>query len=235
VDVCVGSTPPLARGMQSYYAWVLPAAKGTASGDSRTFCLEGDATVTGAVIRWMREAARLLDDEREIGPLAASVPDAGGVLFVPAFTGLNVPYQDSEARGSILGLTLGAGRAHIARAFLDSLGFQVRAILDQVEIESGIRVRELKVGGGISASDEACQVQADWLGIPVARPAFTDTTSRAAALLAGLGAGAWPSTDALPPMPGMATVFEPRLTADRRDEGYARWQRAVELVRGYRP
>ncbi len=244
VDVCVGSTPPAALRMQSYYAWVLPGApgaEGTADagapggGLRRTYCLEGDATVTGAVIRWLRESARLLDDEREIGPLAETVPDAGGVLFVPAFTGLNVPYQDSAARGSILGLTLGTSRAHIARAFLDALGFQVRAILDEVAAETGVRVGTLKVGGGISASDAACQVQADWLGIPVTRPAFTDTTSRAAALLAGLGAGAWDSPEALPPLPGGSTVFEPRTSADRRDDGFARWQRGVDLIRGYRP
>ena len=216
--------------MQSYYAWALPGASGTLE---RTYCLEGDATGTGAVIRWMHETARLLDDEKEIGPLAATVPDAAGVTFVPAFTGLNVPYQDSDARGSILGLTLGSSRAHIARAFLDSLGFQVRAITDEVAAETGVRVSRLKVGGGISASDLACQLQADWLGIPVERPEFADTTPRAVALLAGLGAGVWPSVDALPRLPGAVTVFEPRLSADQRDTGFERWLKGVDLVRGY--
>jgi glycerol kinase len=235
VDVCVGSKAPAAQRMQSYYAWVLPHSGRPGDVDSldRTYCLEGDATVTGAVIRWLRETVRLLDDEKEIGPLAATVEDAGGVMFVPAFTGLNVPYLDSDARGSILGLTLGSSRGQIARAFLDSLGFQVRAITDEVAAETGVAVTRLKVGGGISASDLACQLQADWLGFPVARPAFTDTTPRAAALLAGLGAGVWSTLDALPQLPGETTTFEPRLSADARDAGFERWHRAVESVRRF--
>ena len=236
VDVCVGSRAPAAERMQSYYAWALPSSGRPGAADTpidRTYCLEGDATVTGAVIRWMRESARLLDDEREIGPLAATVPDAGGVMFVPAFTGLNVPYLDSAARGAVLGLTLGATRAHIARAFLDALGLAVRAITDEVAAETGVAVTRLKVGGGISASDLACQLQADWLGIPVDRPSFTDTTPRAAALLAGLGAGVWTSLDGLPRLPGETTAFEPRLSADEREAGYDRWARAVAAVRAY--
>ncbi len=232
VDVCVGDVAPSAARMQSYYAWVLPG-DGPAAPLRRTYCIEADATVTGAVIGWLRETARLLDDERDIGPLAGSVADAAGIAFVPAFTGLNVPYHDSAARGSILGLTLGASRAHIARAFLDAIGFQVRAILDEVVAETGVAIGQLKVGGGVSASDVACQVQADWLGIPVARPASTDTTPRAAALLAGIGAGIWASPEVLPPLPGTTTIFEPRLDAAARDDGYSRWQRAVAAVRGY--
>jgi glycerol kinase len=235
VDVCVGSAAPAAQRMQSYYAWALPHSGrlGDVTPLDRTYCLEGDTTVTGAVIRWLHGAARLLDDEKEIGPLAATVEDAGGVMFVPAFTGLNVPYLDSDARGSILGLTLGSSRAQIARAFLDSLGFQVRAITEEVAAETGVRVTRLRVGGGISESDLACQLQADWLGIPVERPAFTDTTPRAAALLAGLGAGVWPALGALPRLPGETTTFEPRLSADARDAGFERWHRAVESVRRY--
>ncbi len=224
VDVCTGSHAPQQERINIYYAWQM--------GGGITYCMEADATVTGAAIRWMRESARLFDRDEEVGLLAASVPDAGGVVFVPAFTGLNVPYNDHNARGTILGLTLGSHRGHIVRAFLEALGYQVRAILETIAAQAGIHVSQLYLGGGVSASDLACQIQADMLGIPTVRPAFTETTARAAALLAGIGAGIW-SADALPPLPSAVTVFEPRLSADERDAGYARWQRAVETVRAW--
>ncbi|HEX5826667.1 MAG TPA: FGGY family carbohydrate kinase [Candidatus Limnocylindrales bacterium] len=241
LDVCAGPTKPEAARMQSYYAWTLPRPlrgpdgrpPATPDAIERTWCVEGDATVTGAAIRWLREGIGLLGDEREIGPLAATVADAGGVTFVPAFTGLNAPDRDERARASILGLTLGSTKAHVARALLDSIGFQVRAMLDEVEDDLGMTVEHLKVGGGISASDVACQVQADRLGIPVERPAFTDTTPRAAALLAGLGAGTWATLDALPPLPGGSTVFEPAMPAARREAEHAHWRRTIDLVRAH--
>ena len=211
--------------MNVYFAWVL---------DGRpSYCLEADTTVTGAAIRWMRENARLFDRDDELGPLAASVPDSGGVVFVPAFTGLNVPYNDHSARGTILGLSLGSNRGHIVRAFLESLGFQVRTILETIQADTGLHVDRLFLGGGISASDEACQIQADLMGIPTVRPTMTETTARGAALLAGLGAGFWKDMDELPPLPGALTTFEPRLTTDERDTGYARWQRAIERARNW--
>jgi glycerol kinase len=223
VDVCVGQHAPDQDQINVYYAWDL--------GDGPVYCLEADTTVTGAAIRWMRDHARLFDHYDELETLARSVPDAGGVVFVPAFTGLNVPYQDRDARGSILGLTLGSTRAHIARAFLESLGYQLRAILETVGADTGIEVQQLFLGGGVSVNDLACQIQADLLGIPTVRPAFTETTARAAALLAGLGAGVWPSINHLPPLPADHTRFEPRLTPDERDAGYERWQKAVNVVR----
>ncbi|HMR63579.1 MAG TPA: FGGY-family carbohydrate kinase, partial [Anaerolineae bacterium] len=176
---------------------------------------------------------RIIDDYAEIGPLAASVPDAGGVVFVPAFTGLNVPYYDPAARGTIFGLTLGTTRAHLARAFLESLGFQLRAILDTIALETGLRVEQLALGGGIAVSDQACQIQADLLGIPTVRPAFTEIAARGAALLAGLGAGVWSSLAELPPLPGAKTVFEPALSADQRDVAYDRWNKAIERTKGW--
>lgn len=222
VDVCVGHHAPVQDKINVYYAWRI--------GDAMTYCLEADTTVSGAAIRWLRERAHLFDRDDEVGPLAASVPDAGGVVFVPAFTGLNVPTNDQDARGTILGLTLSSSRAHIVRAFLDSLGYQVRAILDQIRGDTGLTVDHLYLGGGISVNNVACQIQADWLGIPTIRPAFTETTARAAALLAGLGAGVWPSLSALPPLPAEQTVFEPRLSAAQRDEGFDRWQKALAAV-----
>ena len=223
VDVVTGRDAPDQDKINVYFAWHL--------GDAPTYCLEADTTVSGAVIRWMREEARIFDCDEEVGRLAASVPDSAGVAFVPAFTGLNVPYNDRNARGTILGLTLGSSRAHIARAFLESLGYQVRAILDTIYAETGLSVDRLHLGGGISASDEACQIMADQLGIPTVRPKFTETAARAAALLAGLGAGVWVGVSDLPPLPGGYTLFEPRLSADQREVNYTRWKRAVDCVR----
>ncbi|MDH4135460.1 MAG: FGGY family carbohydrate kinase [Anaerolineae bacterium] len=225
VDVFMGSHAPDQDKINVYFAWHL--------GDAPTYCLEADTTVSGAVIRWMREEAQLFDHDDEVGQLAASVPDSAGVVFVPAFTGLNVPYNDRNARGTILGLTLGSSRAHIARAFLESLGYQVRAILDTIYAETGLRVERLHLGGGICTSDEACQIMADQLGIPTARPTFTETAARAAALLAGLGVGIWTDVSDLPPLPGGFTLFESSLSAEQREANYARWKRAVDCVRSW--
>ena len=225
VNVCLGGRAPAPDSLKVYLAWLL--------GDTATYCLEADTTVTGAAVRWLRESARLFDTDAELSELAALVPDAGGAVFVPAFTGLNVPHNDRDARATLFGLSLGHDRRHIARAFLDSIGFQVRAILETMEAEAGVHVAALKVGGGLSASDLACQLQADWLGRPVIRPQFAETTARAAALLAGLGAGVWPDLRDLPLLPGGRTVFEPRLSADQRDAGYADWRRAVRTVQAW--
>ncbi len=225
VDVCLGDASPVLETIKVYLAWLVQGRP--------TYCLEADTTVTGAAVRWLREGLGLIERDEELGELAASVADADGLVFVPAFTGLNVPYQVRSARGSLLGLTLGHTRAHVARAFLDSIGFQLRAILDEINVRTGVRVQRLKVGGGLSASDTAVAVQADWLGIPVVRSSFRETTARAAALLAGLGAGFWPGQEALPPLPGETAVFEPHLPDERREAGYAAWRRAIDAVTGW--
>ncbi len=223
VDVFLGAQAPEQENLNVYFAWHL--------GDAPTYCLEADTTVTGAAVRWMRENLRIIDRDDELGVLAASVPNAGGVTFVPAFTGLNVPYHDRSARGTLMGMSLGSTRAHVARAFLEAIGYQVRAILETIREDTGLGVTRLHVGGGLAASDAACQIQADLLGIPVIRPEFPQTSARAAALLAGLGAGIWDSPADLPPLPGERHLFEPTLSTAARDAGYDRWQRAVALVR----
>lgn len=225
VNVCLGDAMPELDTIKVYLAWLLD--------DRATYCLEADTTVTGAAVQWLREGARIIDRDEELGELAASVRDAGGVVFVPAFTGLNVPYDVREARGSLLGLTLGHTRAHIARAFLDSIGFQLHAILDEIRASTGVAVTQLKVGGGLSASDAACAIQADWLGIPVVRSSFGETTARAAGLLAGIGAGVWAGEGDLPPLPGQVRVFEPRLDPARRAEGHAAWGHAIAAVQAW--
>ena len=229
VDVVAGDTPPELDGINVYHAWSLP----TADGLRHTYCLEADTTTSGAAARWLATQGGILSAEKELDAVARSVPDAGGVLFVPAFTGLNVPYHDHAARAAILGISLGSDRAHIVRALLDAIGFQVRAILETIDAATGLQVAQLNVGGGLSASDLACQVQADLLGIPVVRPAERETTARGAALLAGLGAGVWRSVDELPGLPPGATTFEPQLNTEQRDALFLRWQRAVEAVRQF--
>lgn len=227
VNVFAGGAAPLSDNLNVYHAWTL------GEDQPHTYCLEADTTASGSAVRWMSERAGLLDGETSLHALASSVPDSGGVIFVPAFTGLNVPYNDHNARASLLGLTLNHDRAHIARAFLEALGYQVRAILEAVQAQSGLQIAELNVGGGLSRADLACQVQADLTGLPVYRPDENETTSRGAALLAGLGAGVWKSQNELPPLPSGGAWFEPRLPADQRETGYARWQRAVEWVRAW--
>ena len=229
VDVVAGDTPSDLEGINVYHAWTLP----TAHGLEHTYCLEADTTTSGAAARWLATQGGILSDEKELDAVARSVPDAGGVLFVPAFTGLNVPYNDHAARAAILGMSLGSDRAHIARALLDAIGFQVRGILETIHADTGLHVAQLNVGGGLSASDLACQVQADLLGIPIVRPAERETTARGAALLAGLGAGVWRSVDDLPDLPAGAVQFEPRLSGDQRDAQYARWQQAVAVVQQF--
>jgi len=257
VNVCLGSHAPDSDVVNIYFAWSLPEEDRrppTADLSSsnpptsnlqpsnlptfqpsnfHTYCLEAETAATGSAIRWMHEHARLIDHHTEVGPLAASVPDSAGVVFVPAFTGLFVPYNDTTARATILGMTLGTTRAHIVRAFVEALAFQVRVILETIKSETGLRVEQLKLGGGVAASNEICQIMADQLGIPLIRPTFTETTARAAALLAGLSAGVWPALSDLPPIPGDYSTFEPRLSTDQRDAAYAHWQRAVERARGW--
>ncbi len=229
VDVVAGDAPPELDGINVYHAWSLP----TEDGLRHAYCLEADTTTSGAAARWLATQGGILTDEKELDAVARSVPDAGGVLFVPAFTGLNVPYHDHMARAAILGMSLGSDRAHIVRALLDAIGFQVRAILETIHANTGLSVAQLNVGGGLSASDLACQVQADLLGIPVVRPAERETTARGAALLAGLGAGVWRSLHELPELPPGAVHFEPQLSQGQRDVRYVRWQQAVEAVRQF--
>lgn len=225
VDVFVGSRAPTSNTMNSYFAWTFD--------DKPSYCLEADTTVTGAAIGWMREHIGLFKDDGELDRLAASVPRSEGIVFVPAFTGLNVPYNNQDARATLFGMTLGTTRAHLARAFFESIGYQLRGILETARRESNVQVESLYVGGGISASDIACQIQADILGIPVLRPLFTQTTARAAALLAGMGAGFWRGLADLPRMPRERRIFEPCTGHDERDAGYARWEKAVRAVRGW--
>ena len=200
---------------------------------SRTpeFAIEGSVFVGGAVVQWLRDGLNAIKGSGEVEALAQSVPDAGGVMLVPAFTGLGAPYWKPDARGTITGLTRGTTLAHIARAALESIGFQSAALLQAMSrdaVEAGAApVTELRVDGGACTNDLLMQFQADLLGIAVVRPAVTETTALGAAYLAGLSCGLYASTDELSTLWRAERRFEPRLSPERAAELMARWEHAV--------
>jgi glycerol kinase len=182
--------------------------------------------VGGAVVQWLRDGLGVIRKSEEVEPLAKSVPDNGGVYFVPAFVGLGAPHWDSYARGSIFGITRGTTAGHIARAAVQSIAFQVADLLDAMRRDSGDSVKELRVDGGAAANDDLMQFQADILGVPVVRPAVTETTAMGAAYHAGLADGFWPSgLEVL--AAGKARLFEPRMSQSQAQAMRDRWNEAV--------
>jgi glycerol kinase len=194
------------------------------------YALEGSVFVAGAVIQWLRDELRLIDTAAESEALAASVADTGGVYIVPAFVGLGAPYWDPHARGSVTGLTRGAGRAHLVRAALESIAYQTADLIAAMEKECGIPLKDLKADGGASANDFLMQFQADIVGARVRRPACTETTALGAAYLAGLSAGYWADEAAILKTQKLSAEFEPRMAEDRRAELLAGWHRSVRGV-----
>ncbi len=196
------------------------------------FALEGSVFIGGAVVQWLRDGLKAIEASAEVQALAASVPDAGGVMFVPAFTGLGAPYWQAEARGAIVGLTRGSSVAHIARAALESIAFQSAALLQAMTREATADggagpVQELRVDGGAAVNDLLMQFQADLLGIPVVRPQVIETTALGAAYLAGLATGVWQTEDELATHWQVERRFEPTLSRERAEEQMAAWERAV--------
>jgi len=192
------------------------------------FALEGSIAVTGSAVQWLRDQLGIIGSASEIEALANSVPDNGGVYFVPAFSGLFAPYWRSDARGVIVGLSRFNTRAHLARATLEAICFQTRAVLDAMVQDSGVRLEVLKVDGGATVNDTLMQLQADILGVPVVRPVVAETTALGAAYAAGLAVGFWEDLDDLRANWRMDKRWEPQWSADQRDAAYARWQKAVE-------
>jgi glycerol kinase len=197
-----------------------------------SYALEGAIFITGAALQWLRDGLGIIGSAAEAGPLAASVPDSGGVFLVPAFVGLGAPHWDPYARGAILGLTRGSNRAQVVRAAVESMAYQTRDVVEAMERDAGRRLTELRVDGGASAMDVLCQFQADLLGIPVRRPRQTETTALGAAFLAGLGAGVWSDAD-LAGLWKLDREFEPRMSRDQADELQTRWRRAVDRSRAW--
>ncbi|MCW2715028.1 MAG: glpK, partial [Frankiales bacterium] len=178
------------------------------------------------------DGLQIIGSAQEVESLARSVPDSGGVVFVPALTGLGAPHWDPGARGTILGITRGTTRAHLARATLDAIAFEVRDVVDAMTAEAGLSVPSLQVDGGACANDLLCQLQADQLGVPVQRPTVRETTALGAAFLAGLGTGVWSSRDELVDTWQLDRRFEPT-PGVREDGSHARWTSAVERSRGW--
>jgi glycerol kinase len=197
-------------------------------GDQITYCLEGSVFIGGAVVQWLRDGLGLVRTSAEIETLAAEVPDAGGVYFVPAFVGLGAPHWDPYARGTILGVTRGTTAAHLARAALESMAHQTRDVLDAMQKDAGLKLTGLKVDGGASVNDLLMQFQADILGVPVQRPVITETTALGAAYLAGLALGYWQNTTDLVRHWALDREYRPVMPASQREALYARWRKAVQ-------
>ena len=225
VLVNTGREPVLSDRLLTTVAWMEPDG-------SLVYALEGSVFVTGAAVQWLRDGLQVIGTAAEVEALARTVPDSGGVVFVPALTGLGAPHWDPDARGTILGITRGTTRAHLARATLDAIAFEVRDVVDAMTSEAGIDVPMLQVDGGASANDLLCQLQADQLGVPVQRPEILETTALGAAFLAGFGTGVWSSPQELADTWRLDRRFEPG-EGGRDDGAHARWLRAVERARGW--
>jgi len=202
-------------------------------GGALTFALEGSVFVGGAVVQWLRDGLGLIGSSGDVEALAASVPDSGGVAFVPAFVGLGAPYWDAQARGAIFGLTRGSTGAHIARAALESIALQVADLVGALEQDASQPLVELRVDGGASANNLLLQLQADLLGRPVVRPLVTETTALGAAYLAGLAVGVWHDENEVAGLWRVDRRFEPTMADGAVAAIRARWQEAVARSRAW--
>ncbi|NMG33462.1 glycerol kinase GlpK [Azoarcus sp. TTM-91] len=206
---------------------------GWTGGGRHAYALEGSVFMAGAIVQWLRDSLGLIRNASDIEALAASVEDSAGVVFVPAFTGLGAPHWDARARGTLLGLTRGAGPGHIARAALEAIALQTVDLVAAMRRDGAQSLTELRVDGGAAANDLLMQLQADLLGVPVLRPRMLETTALGAAWLAGLGVGLWRDTDALATQWRLDRRFEPSWSDDRRAAVIARWARAVERAKDW--
>ena len=221
-----GEAPESTKGLLTSVAWRI--------GGEVTYMLEGAIFVTGAAVQWLRDGLGIIDSAGETETLAAEVEDGNeGVYLVPAFVGLGAPHWDQYARGTLVGLTRGTGRAHLARAALEAMAYQSADVAQLMERESKQQLAELRVDGGASANDLLCQFQADVLGVPVLRPEVQETTVLGAAFLAGLGAGVWESTDELADVWKLDARFEPKMGRSRREALLKGWHEAVERSKGW--
>ena len=196
-------------------------------GGQDSYALEGGVFIAGAVVQWLRDGLGIIKRAAEVGPLAASVPDNGGVYLVPAFAGLGAPHWDPYARGTIVGLTRGSTAAHIARAALESIAYQVVDLLEAMQADAGIALSELRVDGGATQNDLLMQFQADVLGVRVVRPRVVETTALGAAYLAGLGVGLWRDETEIDAQWQAGRVFEPAMRRDEAGRLCAQWRRAL--------
>jgi glycerol kinase len=225
----VGETcPDPVEGLLTTIAWTLDLP----GGDVTHYAYEGAIFVTGAAVQWLRDGLEIIEDASEVGALAASVPDTEGVVFVPAFTGLGSPWWDPYARGTIVGITRGTNRAHLARAVVEAMAFQTRDVVEAMVAASGQVIDVLRVDGGASQMDLLLQLQADQLQVTVARPKNQETTALGAAYLAGVAEGVWALED-LDAKWQLDREAEPQAAPAEVDAAYAQWKRAVERSRNW--
>ena len=202
-------------------------------GGETLYALEGSVFITGAVVQWLRDGLKIIRTAPEIEELALSVPDNGGVYFVPAFVGLGAPHWDAYARGTIIGLTRGSTSGHIARAALEGIAYQVADVLLAMRADSGIKLAELRVDGGACSNNALMQFQADILGIPVVRPNNTETTASGSAYLAALAVGYYKTLDEIAAQWGIDRTFEPKMSADQREKLQAEWTKALGRAKAW--
>ncbi len=233
----VGETcPDPVEGLLTTIAWQLGGSLLGEDADVVThYALEGAIFSTGSAVQWLRDGLELIDDASECGPLAESVPHSDGVALVPAFNGLGSPWWDPRARGTILGITRGTSRGHLARAVLDSMVFQTKDVVDSMSSATGVAISELRVDGGASVMNLMLQLQADQLNTSVARSAVSETTALGAAYLAGLGAGIWGSAQEVSSAWTAERTFSPAEDRDEAQAAHSTWLRAVERSRGWSP
>jgi glycerol kinase len=219
------------QGLLTTIAWQL------GDGEAVTYALEGSVFVAGAAIQWLRDGLGIIVDAAESEALASQVDDTGGVYFVPAFVGLGAPYWDAYARGTIVGLTRGTDRRHLVRAALEGICYQSRDLLEAMTADvvraGGVPLQALRADGGAAANDLLMQFQADVLGVPVQRPAVTETTALGAAYLAGLAVDYWSGPEEVARQWRVEAEFKPGIPSGERDGLYAGWQRAVKRSRGW--
>jgi glycerol kinase len=219
--------------------WQYPAAttpSETACSTARqdvTYCIEGSVFMGGAIVQWLRDGLEIIRSADEVETLAASVPDVDDTYLVPAFTGLGAPFWDGDARGTIIGMTRGTTRAHLARAALESIALQVTDMLNAMTKDSGIALTEIRVDGGASKNNLLMQMQADFLGIPVVRPQVTETTALGAAYLAGLAVGFWTDLSVIASQWAVEHRFEPTMDAATRAAKLKRWTQALDRARDW--
>jgi glycerol kinase len=222
----IGKEPQISRHrLLTTIAWRL--------GGRTDYALEGSVFIGGAVVQWLRDGLGIIKTAADVEKLAASVPSSGGVYLVPAFAGLGAPYWDQYARGTITGITRGTTAAHLARAALDGIAFQVADVLDVMKQDSGIAMNGLRVDGGASKNDMLMQFQADILQVPVVRPKAIETTALGAAYLAGLATGFWKDQADISRSWQVDRTFEPQMSADKAAHRRARWSQALSRARDW--
>ncbi|MGB3933354.1 MAG: glycerol kinase GlpK [bacterium] len=226
LDMNIGPNPTVSNyGLNSIIAWRI---KG-----KTTYGLEGYASVTGAAVQWLRDGAELIQNSKETEALALSVPSSDGVYFVPALAGLDSPFWDAFARGTIIGITRGTKRAHLVRATLEAIVYRTRDFLDAMRKDSGVDIKSVKVDGGAAANNFLLQFQADILNCEVERPLSVQATSLGAAFMAGRAAGYWQSEEELLQLREVDRVFYPQMAEEERERLYAQWLEAVKRSAGW--